>query len=190
MALHRTGHRLRTCRRCATRSIPNLFDLSNPDQRLEAFASSRFGSPAQRRTDHRPLFACAQPGPDLVSEVSLYSTYKTWKNFDLTIPGIEAGTQQSVLKAALINTLNPNPYIFWSLVTGPILLTGWHEIPVYGLGFVAAFYATMLLSLSLMILVFGFARQLGPKVNRILLGVSAIALFCFGLIQLWLGLKT
>jgi threonine/homoserine/homoserine lactone efflux protein len=38
-----------------------------------------------------------------------YSTYKTWKNFDLTIPGIEAGTQQSVLKAALINTLNPNP---------------------------------------------------------------------------------
>ena len=119
-----------------------------------------------------------------------YGTYQTWKNFDVTIPDMETRTQQSVFKAALINTLNPNPYIFWSLVTGPILLTGWQETPVYGLGFVAAFYATMLLSLSLMILVFGFARQLGPKVNRILLGVSAIALFCFGLIQLWLGLKT
>ena len=119
-----------------------------------------------------------------------YGTYQTWKNFDVTIPDMETRTQQSVFKAALINTLNPNPYIFWSLVTGPILLTGWQETPVYGLGFVAAFYVTMIFGLSLMILVFGFARQLGPKVNRILLGVSAIALFCFGLIQLWLGLKT
>jgi len=119
-----------------------------------------------------------------------YGTYQTWKNFGLIIPDMETRTQQSVFKAALINTLNPNPYIFWSLVTGPILLTGWHETPVYGLGFVAAFYVTMIFGLSLMILVFGFARQLGPTVNRILLGVSAIALFCFGLIQLWLGLKT
>ncbi|MDP1778794.1 MAG: hypothetical protein Q8K73_00820 [Anaerolineales bacterium] len=38
------------------------------------------------------------------------------------------------------------------------------------------------------ILVFGTAARLGPKVNRVLLGVSAIALFCFGLYQLWLGI--
>ena len=118
-----------------------------------------------------------------------YSAYKTWKNFDPTIPAIEAGTQQSILKAALINTLNPNPYIFWSLVTGPILLTGWRETPFHGLGFVVAFYTTMILGLSAIILVFGFARQLGPKVNRALVGLSAIALFCFGLIQLWLGIE-
>ena len=118
-----------------------------------------------------------------------YGAYKTWKTFDATIPDMEMGAQQSVLKAALINTLNPNPYIFWSLVTGPILLKGWRETPLRGLGFVAAFYVTMTLSLSTIILVFGFARRLGPKVNRTLLGVSAIALFCFGLIQLWLGIK-
>jgi len=119
-----------------------------------------------------------------------YGSYKTWKNFDPTLPDIEADTQQSVLKAALINTLNPNPYIFWSLVTGPILLTGWRETPLHGLGFVVAFYTTMILGLSAIILVFGFARQLGPKVNRALVGLSAIALFCFGLIQLWLGIET
>jgi len=36
--------------------------------------------------------------------------------------------------------------------------------------------------------VFGTARQFGPKVNRVLLGVSAIALAGFGIYELWLGL--
>jgi threonine/homoserine/homoserine lactone efflux protein len=119
-----------------------------------------------------------------------YGSYKAWKNFHLAVPTQETETRQSLLKAALINILSPGPYIFWSLVTGPILVTGWRETPLYGLSFVVAFYATMILSLSTIILAFGFARQLGPKVNRTLLGASAIALFCFGLIQLWLGIKT
>jgi hypothetical protein len=38
------------------------------------------------------------------------------------------------------------------------------------------------------IFVFGLARNIGPKINRALLGVSAAALFCFGLYQLWLGM--
>jgi threonine/homoserine/homoserine lactone efflux protein len=116
-----------------------------------------------------------------------YSAYKTWKFFDPAIPHIE--TEQSILKAALINTLNPNPYIFWSLVTGPILVTGWRETPASGLGFLGGFYATMILGLSVVIIGFGSARQLGPKIIRALLGISAITLFCFGLFQLWLGIK-
>lgn len=118
-----------------------------------------------------------------------YGAYKSWKNLDLNIPIVETATQQSILKAALINMLNPNPYIFWSLVTGPILVTGWRETPVYGIGFITGFYLTLILGFSTIIIVFGSARQLGPRVNRALLGISAIALFCFGLIQLWLGIK-
>ena len=118
-----------------------------------------------------------------------YGAYKAWKNFDPTIPSVEPTSQQSILKAALINALNPNPYIFWSLVTGPILVAGWRETPIYGLGFMAGFYVTMILGFSALIIVFGSARQLGPKVNRALLGISAIALFCFGLVQLWLGIR-
>ena len=117
-----------------------------------------------------------------------YGAYKSWKNFDPDIPYVETEKQQSVLKAALINTLNPGPYIFWSLVTGPILLAGWRETPLYGVGFIGGFYVTMILGLAAIILVFGTARQLGPKVNRALLGFSAVALFCFGLYQLWLGI--
>src|SRR5512140_1299666 len=116
-----------------------------------------------------------------------YSAYASWKAFDPNLTSIEMGSQRSLLKAALINMLNPNPYIFWSLVTGPILLAGWRESPAHGIGFLAGFYATMILGACTIIVVFGSARQLGPKVNRLLLGVSAIALFCFGLFQLWKG---
>ncbi|MBI5353001.1 MAG: LysE family transporter [Chloroflexi bacterium] len=116
-----------------------------------------------------------------------FGAYRSWKNFNSQLPDNETGTQQSVLKAALMNALNPNPYIFWTLVTGPILLKGWHETPIHGIGFLAGFYITLILSLVAIIIVFGTATRLGPKVNRALLGISAIALFCFGLYQLWLG---
>ena len=119
-----------------------------------------------------------------------YGTYQTWKHFDPGLPSPEAGTQKSILKAALVNLLNPNPYIFWTLVTGPILLAGWRKSPAHGLGFLVAFYATMILSLVTIILLFSTARQLGPKVNRLLLGVSALALSGFGLYQLWLGIMS
>jgi threonine/homoserine/homoserine lactone efflux protein len=117
-----------------------------------------------------------------------YGAYKSWKNFDSNILSPETGAHQSVLKAALMNALSPGPYIFWSLVTGPILLRGWRETPVNGISFLAGFYMTMVSSLLAIILVFGTAARLGPKVNRILLGISAIALFCFGVYQLWLGI--
>src|SRR3972149_5537850 len=122
-----------------------------------------------------------------------YGTYKAWKIFDAqaAVHGGEDAAisleQQSVLKAALMNALSPNPYIFWTLVTGPILLKGWRETPVNGIGFLAGFYVTLIGSLAAIILVFGTAARMGPKVKRVLLGISAIALFCFGLYQLWLG---
>jgi threonine/homoserine/homoserine lactone efflux protein len=118
-----------------------------------------------------------------------YGAYKSWKSFDPHLPATETGTRQTLLKAALTNLLSPGPYIFWTLVTGPILIRGWGENPFVGVSFLLGFYVTMILSLCAIIILFGAARQLGPKVNRILLGISAIALFCFGLYQLWLGVN-
>lgn len=117
-----------------------------------------------------------------------YGAYKAWKNFDLNISLAEPATQQGVLKAALVNLLNPNPYLYWTLVTGPILLMGWRETPVNGVGFIAGFFGSLIFSLGAIVILFGTARQFGPKVNRALLGTSAIALFCFGLYQLWQGI--
>ncbi len=117
-----------------------------------------------------------------------YGAYQSWGKFDPHLPPPSTGTQQTILKAALTNALAPGAYIFWTLVTGPILIRGWRETPLHGVSFLLGFYITMILSLCAIIIVFGLARQLGPKANRILLGISAIALFCFGLYQLKLGI--
>jgi len=117
-----------------------------------------------------------------------YGAYRSWKSFGPHIPSLETGARQSLFKAALTNILGPGAYIFWTLVTGPILIQGWRETPLHGVIFILGFYITMILSLCAIIIVFGSARQLGPRVNRALLGISAVALVCFGLYQLWLGL--
>jgi len=114
--------------------------------------------------------------------------YRSWKNFEARVSANDAETGQSVWKAALMNALSPGPYVFWTLVTGPILLRGWHETPTHGIGFLAGFYVTIVSGIALVILLFGLARELGPKVNRMLIGASAIALSCFGLYQLWQGI--
>ena len=117
-----------------------------------------------------------------------HGAYRSWRNSDSIPPSAKSANPQSVLKAAIVIMLNPGPYIYWSLVTGPILLKGWRGTPVNGIGFLAGFYVAMIASLSAIILVFGGAQNLGLKVNRALLGISAFALLCFGLYQLWLGM--
>lgn len=117
-----------------------------------------------------------------------FGAFKAWKNFDPNLPAGDSRAGQSVWQAALMNALNPGPYIFWSLVTGPILMRGWREAPILGVGFLAGFYAAIVSSLGFIILVFGAARELGPKVNRALLGISVLALFIFGVYQLMAGI--
>ena len=116
-----------------------------------------------------------------------YGTYQSWKNFDPQLPSDETNGAQNLLNAALTNVLAPGAYLFWTLVTGPILLRGWRETPLHGISLLLGFYVTMIGSLAAIIILFSSARRLGPKVRRTLLGISAIALLSFGLYQLWLG---
>ena len=118
-----------------------------------------------------------------------WGAFQAWRTFDADAQLDATPPQQSLLKAALMNMISPGPYIFWSLVTGPILLEGWREAPANGIGFLTGFYDAMIASLAVLILIFGLAKHLGPKVNRILLGISAIALTGFGLYQLYRGIS-
>jgi len=114
--------------------------------------------------------------------------FRAWRGFEATSSVAVESSQQSVFKAAMTNALNPGPYLYWSLVTGPVLLAGWRETPINGIGFLMGFYIAIVSTLAGTILLFGTAGQFGSKVNRALLGVSASALACFGLYQLWRGL--
>ena len=117
-----------------------------------------------------------------------YGAFQTWRTFDATSATEEGDARQSVFKAAFVNLLSPGPYIFWSLVTGPILVAGWREAPLFGVALMLGFYMTFVLSLMAIIVVFGTMRGLGEKIRRALLGASAVALLGFGLYQLWRGL--
>lgn len=115
-----------------------------------------------------------------------YGVFRSWRDFDAQQHNEQPG-QQSVFRAALVNLLSPGPYIYWSLVTGPILLTGWRQAPINGLGLLLGFYLTMVVSLVGLILLCASAGKLGSKINRGLLGLSGVALAAFGLYQIGSG---
>ena len=115
--------------------------------------------------------------------------FKTWRRYDETIGKDSGAPRRSLLGATIVNLLNPGPYLGWSLVLGPLLLKGWRETPANGVALIVGFYATMVFSLAGIILLFAKARRLGPQVGRALVGVSVVALACFGCYQLWMGIK-
>lgn len=96
---------------------------------------------------------------------------------------------QSLFKAVTINLLNPNPYLTWGLVMGPMLIDAWHENPVHGISLVTGFYGTLVLTTAVIIIIFGVIRRLGPVVIRVLVGVSSVALAGFGIYQIILGIQ-
>lgn len=103
-------------------------------------------------------------------------------------PSGEAG-RRTFLNAVAINALNPNPYIFWSVVGVPIILTGWRESPGFGIGFIAGFFGTFVCSLASLIILFSTAGRVHNMVTRILMGLTAVALLIFGLYQVSIGIR-
>ena len=116
-----------------------------------------------------------------------WGAVQAWRRYDAQDMAPAPSKRQSVLRAARVNLLNPNPYISWSLVLGPLLLKGWRETPAHGVALLAGFYGTMVLSLAGTIVLFAAARNLGPRVTRVLIGLSSVALACFGCYLLWSG---
>ena len=114
-----------------------------------------------------------------------WSSFQQWRAFDEN--ATEEAKEQNLWKAATMNFISPGPYIFWSLVSGPIFLKGLSESTSRGIGFMVAFYGTMIgLNVGL-IFILGLASQFGGRIRRGMLFVATIALFFFGFYQLWLG---
>lgn len=116
-----------------------------------------------------------------------YNAYRTYKDYNNPGNRLKEKDNQSLIKAIVVNLLNPNPYIGWSLVMGPLLIKGWNENPINGIMLVVSFYFTFLIGLSLTVFLAAAAGKIGSKTNKLLIGISAFALFCFGIYQLFAG---
>jgi threonine/homoserine/homoserine lactone efflux protein len=62
-----------------------------------------------------------------------------------------------------VNLLNPNPYLSWSLVMGPLVLRGWRENPANGIALAAVFYFMMIFISGGVIILFAVMRKLGTR---------------------------
>jgi threonine/homoserine/homoserine lactone efflux protein len=119
-----------------------------------------------------------------------FNAYKTWRDYDAKkILEIQSG-RKTFIKAVMVNILNPNPYIGWSLVMGPILLGAWRSSPLNGIILLLTFYSTLIICTAIIIILFAYAKSIGPKISKMMVGISAVALAGFGIYQLYLGAFT
>ena len=117
-----------------------------------------------------------------------WSTFRSWQRWSEP-EGIEdRQTPRTLLQAAVVNLLNPNPYLGWSLVLGPAFLAAWEDSHASGLALVIAFYSTMIVYNAGVILLFGTTRHLRPGARRALVLVSSVVLAGLGVYMLSAGL--
>jgi threonine/homoserine/homoserine lactone efflux protein len=115
------------------------------------------------------------------------SVYLSLRKGAIPADSSEGGRARSLLGAVAINALNPNPYIFWGVVGGPIVLSGWRQSPWMGAGFLLGFFGTFVMGLGIQIFLFASVGRLDPRVNRALNTVAFAALVIFGLYQIAKG---
>ncbi|MEO1645368.1 MAG: LysE family transporter, partial [Chloroflexota bacterium] len=78
--------------------------------------------------------------------------------------------------AAAMNLLSPGPYLFWSTVTGPLLVEALAISPLAAIGMLLGFYGTFLGGMSVLVFVF---NQLGSVDQRT---TQAILVITIGLL--------
>ena len=94
---------------------------------------------------------------------------------------------RTLLKAVVVNLLNPNPYLGWAFVLGPAAVAAWVRAPSHAVALVAAFYLTMTASLAAFIVACASTTLLSPRAQRWLMLASAAALAALGVWQLVAG---
>ncbi|MCP4360815.1 MAG: LysE family transporter [Chloroflexi bacterium] len=121
----------------------------------------------------------------------LYIAWRIIKLLRVTGPTLKASEEaaaQSFRQALGINVLNPNPYLLWGLVAGPIVLEAWREVSTAAaLAFIVGFYAVFVLGLVGLVLLFGAVGRISGNVNKALNGVAAAALLILGCYQIFVG---
>ncbi|MCJ7536907.1 MAG: LysE family transporter [Anaerolineales bacterium] len=122
---------------------------------------------------------------------ALYLAWRLWSSWRSgTAMQVNEDQQPkgSLRRGVIANFLTPGPYLFWTLVTGPILLAAGQQSITYGAAFLIGFYGIMILSLLGIAVLISQARRLGPKVVRALLLLSIVILVIFAGILIIQGL--
>ncbi len=91
----------------------------------------------------------------------------------------ERDAPRGFLQAAAVNLTNPNLWIFWSVLGGPILAAAWRGSPARALAFLAAFYGCITAGNAALVALAGGLARAGPGARRALGFASGAALIGF-----------
>jgi len=169
---------------------------------LQAFLISRVAATGWKRTLPASLAPLLSDGPIALVAILALAHLPIWFQHALRAAGgllliylasvalnqwrhpSESTTTQSaprtLLEAALVNLLNPNPYLGWALILGPSFVAAWKQSPSYGFALILSFYGTMVLSLAAFIMLAGTARFLAPRRQRAFEAISTALLAGIG----------
>lgn len=114
-----------------------------------------------------------------------WTALRSWMRDEITEPDLSETTPRTIYQAALINLLNPNPYLGWSLVMGPAVMSAWGKGPGNALALLLAFYVTMISTSMALIYLMGRAVLRKPGARKMMSMISAVLLAGLGLYFLY-----
>lgn len=92
------------------------------------------------------------------------------------------------LRGLLVNALNPAPYLFWSAVSGPILLEALDQSFGYATAFLFSYYAVFLMLIFGLMLLVNRIGEVDERFNQAMQPVTVILLFVLGAALMGAGL--
>jgi len=117
-----------------------------------------------------------------------WGLWQRWRNDGVEKSGTIENSKRSFGRAVAMNLLNPNPYIFWTFVSGPILIEAIEKSWGFALAFLLGFYGVFMATMIAIITLFHQTRKLGPSVVHTIQLISILILVVFGGILIKEGL--
>jgi len=119
----------------------------------------------------------------------LYLSYETIQTKPLE-PSFQDTKPASLKKGAMVNALNPHPYLFWFSVGSPTMLKAQAETNLGAVAFVTSFYVCLVGSKLCLALVVGKSRAfLDGHIYVYAMRVLGVLLFLFALLLFRDGLR-
>jgi len=97
--------------------------------------------------------------------------------------------RQDYLHGALINFLNPHPYLFWVAVGAPTVVRAWRTDPWMAVVFIVSFYVLLIGSKVVLAFLFSRARALPQRQYTWMIRFSSLLLLIAGIFMLYTALR-